>query len=223
LCRENIFQAVGVYLGRSESEIQTRYQTFISKAKAKLVGGFFNKQVAERFKRRSEFATEAVLNALSLDADIDVLEQRHVAALDPSRWPVPGATIFKEERQRIEDALAGSFEECLKLVPGKEFLNLAADAIGMDRDAYVKLICSALSSDDGRLQSLGNELEACLTDVLPPRRISDGTHSWLSTIAFGYEFFAVHGVMRQGVTGPGQRAYSTLDNAGRLAVSDVEV
>jgi hypothetical protein len=144
LCREKLFRAVGTHLGRSGAEVDRLYQSFVARAKSKCVGGFLHKQISERFRRRCEYATDAVLNALGLDEDIIVLEQKHVAALDPTAWPVPAAEIFKEERQKIEDALATNFEECLKLIPAKEFLHLAAEAIGMDRNAYVKLICSAL-------------------------------------------------------------------------------
>ena len=167
LCREQILSAVAAHLGSSGTQIETQYQEFVTRAKAKSRGGFLNKQMSERFRRRCEFATEAVLNGLKLDEHIEVLETQHVAALDPSVWSVPATVIFREERQRFEQALTGAFEECLKVLPGKEFLGLAAEAVGMERDAYVGLICSALSSSDNSLRELGSELEVQLISILP--------------------------------------------------------
>jgi hypothetical protein len=137
------------------------------------VGGFLNKQISERFRRRCEFVTEAVLNGLKLDGDLEVLEQQHLTALDPAEWSVPAVTISREERQRFERALADAFEECLKLLPGKEFLRVAAEAVGMERDAYIGLICSTLSSSDDSLRGLGKELEAHLSGILPARQVGE--------------------------------------------------
>ncbi len=169
LCRDQIVKAVAIHLGKEAEDVDRLYSAFVSKARSRCTGGFLNKQISERFRRRCEFAIEAVLNTLKLDEDIEIVEQRHVEALDPAAWSVPATAIFAEERQRVEKAVAGDFEECLKLIPGKEFLGLAAEAVGMTREAYVELICSALSSSDNGHQALGKALEAGLRDILPAR------------------------------------------------------
>ena len=61
-------------------------------------------------------------------------------------------------------------QEFLKLFPEKVFLNQAAKILGMERDAYVDLLCASLNErSDGGLSESGLKLEAALRPHLPSR------------------------------------------------------
>lgn len=76
---------------------------------------------------------------------------------------------FDQEQKAIQEALAGTEEDFFRYFPGKVFLPLAARSLGMDRKAYVSLICRGLASESEPLHQLGVELEATLTNYLPSR------------------------------------------------------
>ena len=102
------------------------------------------------------------------------MARKHVEELDPKKWATSPTQLFSEERTKLEEALASGEEQFLRYFPGKTFINLAADALGMDRDSYLELICSALECDgESPLRHLAIEIEQCLCHYLPERGLQE--------------------------------------------------
>ena len=93
-----------------------------------------------------------------------------MTSLDPSLWGNEPADLFNQEKSTIQGAITGTEAEFLRYFPGKVFLNLAATSTGLERNAYVQLICKSLSATaEELLHPLGLELESALLSFLPPR------------------------------------------------------
>ncbi|MCD4782285.1 MAG: AAA family ATPase [Candidatus Eremiobacteraeota bacterium] len=91
----------------------------------------------------------------------------------PSSWEQDPESIFQEERDRIEDALSGNEKDFIELFPGKVFIGIAAQLLGLNLNSYRVLVRSALAAEEeDRLYTLGQELEVVLSNYLPPRRTS---------------------------------------------------
>lgn len=91
----------------------------------------------------------------------------------PSAWSTDPATIFDEERARVNAALNGGADAFLAMFPGKGLIGIAAKAVGLaDKEAYVSLVCKALEAPPGEaLHALGSALHATLNAHLPQRRV----------------------------------------------------
>lgn len=172
LCLRSVFTAVAKHLGKAESE--ALYESFIGRAKDQFAGGFLNKQISERFRRRCENEFNTALNALSVNEDIGEMAKSHIEELNPNKWATSPTELLSEERARLEEALASDEVEFLRYFPGKTFIYFAAEALGMGRDSYVQLICSALEAEgEQSLTQLGIELEQCLCNFLPERGLQE--------------------------------------------------
>lgn len=172
-CIKDIFISIARYMAKSEHDALDLYEEFIEKSKRKFKGKFFNKQVSERFRHRCEHEFHAALNALAVSDDINDVCVQHAKAVEPSSWGVNPESLFNEEKTALEQALnGGNYDEFLTFYPGKVFLGIAAQKLGMSVDAYVDLVCSALLvKDETQLASLGTEIECHLNRYLPSRNV----------------------------------------------------
>jgi hypothetical protein len=111
------------------------------------------------------------MNNLQVIADLTVLESQCVNTLQPSNWHFNPEAIFREERQRMENALTSTEPvQFLTLFPGKVFLPIAAQFLDLEPSAYRKLVNKALvAKDNSDLAGLRKQLETTLSDYLPPR------------------------------------------------------
>ena len=175
LCVSDVFLCVARHLGTSEDDAKEQYDAAIVGAKAKFDGPFLAKQISERFRRRCQHEFSSSLSSLEIDGELEAMGRQHVEALDPQKWETAPAQLFGEERALVEGALGAGHEEFLRVLPGKAFVGIFADALGLNQQAYLELICNALSAvDDGPLVQLGTEIEARLADLLPPRTVVGG-------------------------------------------------
>ncbi len=173
-CLEEVFTAVGRQLGVDSAEIGERYQNFILQARAMFKNGLLAKQVSERFKRRCMGGLETVVNGLRCTEDLEVLQKEHSIALQLSNWTFDPETIFSEERDCLEQALASDEAAFLRLFPGKAFFPMAAKILGIDCVRYRELVGSALQADEsGPLVEMNIALEKKLSTMLPPRKIEE--------------------------------------------------
>lgn len=171
-CFSEVFEAVGRHLSIDSAEITERYKKFMSQAKALFKQDLLAKQISERFKRRCVGGLTTVVNNLRAIEDVDVLQTEHVRALQPDNWSFDPENIFREERVRLDQALASDDEATfLQLFPGKVFFPLAAKALGIDPIRYRELVGSALQVDDSNpLTDLRAALETKLSAILPSRK-----------------------------------------------------
>lgn len=109
----------------------------------------------------------------SLPNSINV-SQQHTKAVDPNNWGITPSDLFYEEKEALENALKEGAAEFMRYYPGKVFLNMVSNSLGMGTNSYIKLICSALTSKtEGSLMSLGKKIEKCLKAYLPTRGVDN--------------------------------------------------
>jgi len=168
-CLPGLFKAIGQHL--SISNIDNRYDEFIAQAKGRFKEELLAKQIVERFKCRCSGGLATVLNDLQVIADLNALESQCVNILQPGNWGFNPATIFREERKLLEDALASTEPmQFLTLFPGKVFLPIAARSLGIEPSIYRKLVNNTLVADDNSdLSGLKKSIESVLSEYLPPR------------------------------------------------------
>jgi len=171
LCLEGIFCAVARHFAKADPE--GLYTGFATAAKSKFQGKQLVHEISERFKHRVENEFQIARNSLKPQPSMDETEKEYAQALEPGRWQTRPNDSFRIERQLVENALAGSPEDFLKVFPGKMFFNKIKDSLGIEPNAYVELICKALrATEDAHsiLHALGKEIEQALQPVLPPRK-----------------------------------------------------
>lgn len=168
-CLPALFKAIGQHL--SLSDIDNRYNEFISQAKRRFQGELLAKQIFERFKCRCSGGLDTVLNDLHVIANLDALESQCVDILQPSNWGFNPAAIFREERNLLENALASTEPmQFLTFFPGKVFLPIAARSLGIELSNYRQLVNKALiADDDSNLSGLRKSIQTVLSQYLPPR------------------------------------------------------
>jgi ABC-type cobalamin/Fe3+-siderophores transport system ATPase subunit len=170
LCLEGVFAPVATHLGKPE----TSYAEFMERARAKFEGGLLAYQVTERFKRRVENEFLVARNGLKACSSMEETREAIENALEPAHWQTSPGTLFDDEKGRVENALGGTNEDFLGILPGKVFLNEVQQVLGIGARDYVDLICQALRATDvpdNPLHGLGGEIEAALQKVLPSRKI----------------------------------------------------
>jgi len=168
-CLPGLFKVIGQHL--SVSNIDNRYDEFIANAKGHFKEELLAKQIVERFKCRCSGGLDTVLNDLKVIADLNALESQFVNILQPGNWGFNPSTIFREERNLLENALASTEPmQFLTLFPGKVFLKIAARSLGIELSTYRELVNNALVADDkSDLSGLKKSIESALSQYLPPR------------------------------------------------------
>jgi energy-coupling factor transporter ATP-binding protein EcfA2 len=171
-CLEGVFVAVAKHLSQSRESAEKDYARFMTSAVEMFSGGVLNKQISERFRKRCEHQTRLVLNKLQIDDEIDIMQSQHIAALEIDNWNLRPDKRFAEERKRLETALGSTGYDFLEFFPGKVFIGRAANSLGLDTQAYIALVRSALAAGpDSSLTQLGSELEVALEPYLPSREL----------------------------------------------------
>ncbi len=173
LLLEGIFTAVAKHLGKSETD--QLYNKFIQyvKSKFKENSELLIYQVSERFKRRAESEFFSAINGLKPQSSTEETRDLYAHRLTPSNWQTPPVDLFQTEQKIIEEALDGPVDKFLKVLPGKVFFGDIEKFLGIDRTAYVDLVCAALKVTDysqNSLHALGKQIENALESLLPPRK-----------------------------------------------------
>ncbi len=167
-CIESLFRAVAIHLGHSEEQAKRLYEEFCIDAASRFRDGLLMKQISERFRSRCVEQVNRSLNALRVTGVESDVRANHYSALAPENWNVAPETIFDEEKSVIINAITAPYENMIKLLPGKVYLGILAQKIGMDKEAYVDLIVSSLkTNDDDALHALGRQIRMALSEVLP--------------------------------------------------------
>ena len=130
-------------------------------------------QVSERFKRRAEREFFSAINGLKPESSTEETRNLYAQRLTPSNWQTSPVDLFQTEQKIIEEALDGPVDKFLKVLPGKVFFGDIEKFLGIDRTAYVDLVCAALRATEysqNPLHDLGNQIESALESLLPPRK-----------------------------------------------------
>lgn len=172
LCLRGVFNAVAHHHAIPEEEVSSRYAAFLQGARGLFRGSLLSKQISERFRTRCEHEFKSVVRGVEVGDDLTTVQAAHVAALSPARWPIDPEALFSDQRQLVEHAVSASEEEFLRVLPGKAFWKHAAEELGLHAQAYLGLVCGALRGEEPlRSSALGQQLEECLTNYLPPRTL----------------------------------------------------
>lgn len=170
-CLPGIFHAIAQHLSLAQADANERYDQFILQARERFKGELLAKQIVERFKCRCSGGLETLMNKLQIISDLDTLESQCVDILQPTSSGFNPTDIFREERKRLEDALASDPTQFLTFFPGKVFLPIATKSLGFEPSAYKELVNNALAADDkSNLFQLRQSIEPVLSEYLPARK-----------------------------------------------------
>lgn len=169
LSTRKVFEAVAAHQGIVDKTLAL-YAAGLQQSRLTFVGGKLCKQVSERFKRRCEIKALSALGGLEMADTLASLETLHVNAVSSMHTGIEPDRIFQEERKTIEDALAGSDQDFLKLLPGKGALGALSGKLNMTAEGYVNLVQKGLEAQgDEELSALGEAIENSLSSFLPNR------------------------------------------------------
>lgn len=166
LCLPSIVSAICEHVGQSFDG--ATYQV----ALARTVSDAQRHQIIiERWKRRMEPHLEGLVSRVSKrDKPVNELIRDLPDIFDHTKWAFSPQKFLEEERGRVEAAMTNiDLVELLSLIPGKQFMPVAAMQAGMTVEAYIKLIVSGLKSQASSLEALGEKLDAALSLYLPAR------------------------------------------------------
>lgn len=171
-CLPAVFGAVGKHLQIPDQEISTRYERFLESARTVFRGGGLYRQILERAKRFAEIQNRRLLNAVASHADLSVVKANFIGAFNPENWGYNAAAVFEEEERTVRNAVNGPADEFLRVLPGKDYLNIAAGELGMLPGRYIDLVISSLKhrgEPNSSKAQLHDELESAFADYLPSR------------------------------------------------------
>jgi len=170
LSTQKVFEAVAAHQGMADKALDL-YSAGLQQSRLTFVGGKLCKQVSERFKRRCEIKALSVLGGLEMADTLASLEILHVKAVSTMHTGIDPDKIFQEEQKTIEDALAGSDQDFLKLLPGKGALGALSGKLNLTAEGYANLIHKGLEAQgEERLSALGEAIENSLSSFLPNRK-----------------------------------------------------
>ena len=127
--------------------------------------------IIERWKRRMEPHLEGLVSGVSKrNKPVDDLICDLPDIFDHTKWEFSPQAFLEQERKRVEEAVAeADAAELLSLIPGKQFVPVAAMQAGMTIEAYIQVIVSGLNNRSGSLANLAEKLDAALSFYLPAR------------------------------------------------------
>jgi ABC-type molybdenum transport system ATPase subunit/photorepair protein PhrA len=167
-CLPAVVEAVARHLGRAESFDATDYVYWLRSKASELQ---INAVIIERWKRQVEGPVLKLIGEVATRAsDMDALLVDLPLVFDQSRWGFSPTDILSAERALVEEKVAnGTATDLLAYMPGKSLISLASERVGLDKDAYRRLVNGALVGNDESLARLGAELESAFEPFLPPR------------------------------------------------------
>jgi energy-coupling factor transporter ATP-binding protein EcfA2 len=171
ICLREVFAAVARSLKVPPHQIADKYSSLLSKARSSFKGATLNKQILMRVKKRMEDHLKRLLNKVSNNEDLSVVQASFEKQLMRESWAFEPSNIFEEERDRVQNALSGLEATLLELMPGKSFFEHAADELGVTTARFFEIVEAGLNEVDEQCQPtpLQKELVEALKDYLPPR------------------------------------------------------
>lgn len=174
LCLPEVVEAVAQHLGMTKFDEE--YAAFEQDVRKYVVDVRLNKLVLERAKREIEVRLIGLANHAVPDGESAVTRANLCAAVDIARKVPDVGAVFDSELALVQGALGQSAVEFLRILPGKDCLELLLRRLGIKKDVYIDLIVRALRQSGGEeadLRSLGQKLETALSTRLPSRARGD--------------------------------------------------
>jgi len=177
LCVRAIFKALATYNGISDADAESRYNTFLTRAKAKFGAILLNKEILTRAKMRAEVTLTALMNPIKPDVDLAKVRANFEAASPAGGWQPFFQQIFQEEEARLAASLSGTQDVFLKDFPAKSYYADAAQIFDMTPDALVRNMSQALKLSDkeadenSKLKALRDGLVAAMEPIMWPRTV----------------------------------------------------
>lgn len=162
-CFEPVFRALARYYGLSD--IETRFNNFLSSAKSAATGTILNKHALNRAKLVLELKQQEMRNAVKPSSDRNKMRQDYLASVTGT----PEAeAIFDQQIADLESAISGN--KVLTMFPSKTTQARLPSALSVSADKAFTDICSALSSSDTDLAAdqPKRDLKAELITALSP-------------------------------------------------------
>ena len=173
LCLRDVAKAVAVHSGASEADFDTRYAAFEAAVRSTFVRGRLHKHLMERVKQHIDGQLDGLVNGTKLDDDPTVLRAALVSDLQAKFSAIDAGAAFDEQKALVDAAIAGSPNEFLKVLPGKDCFKILLRHLGLSEDVYIDCISAALRQPDGTEHAtflkLKADLLAALSSHLPPR------------------------------------------------------
>lgn len=175
ICIEPIFLALATYHDVQASEANTRYQSFLAKAKNEFTGVLLNREVLNRAKKRAEIMLVSIMNPIKPDPDLGNVRNKFESASPAGGWQNSLKQIFGEEESRLATSLQGPVQDFLRDFPSKSYYSHAAAEIGMSAEALVRTQALKLTEKEAdenkKLKDLRDAIVAALTPIMWPRKV----------------------------------------------------
>jgi ABC-type molybdenum transport system ATPase subunit/photorepair protein PhrA len=128
--------------------------------------------VTERWRQNLQWQLDRVAHPIKTKnkTPVEDLESTIPNVFDMTNWPFDPKTLLDEEIARVDSARSGSIDDLLRYFPGKDLTSVLTNAINLKLDAYVLLLCRALSTNGPTFAALQAELEVAFGAWLPSRR-----------------------------------------------------
>ena len=173
LCLRGVAAAAARHQGMADADFEKSYSLFESQVRREFVGGRLHKHLVERIKCDLDGRLDGLVNTAPMSNDAIALRELVTTAITQKLSGVDPGSVFDEHKQILDQMIADSSVNFLRILPGKDCLRIMLTKLGMPEDLYVDLICKALRQPDGKeeetFKRLKRELVQVLTPVLPGR------------------------------------------------------
>jgi energy-coupling factor transporter ATP-binding protein EcfA2 len=147
-------------LGRSEDEAGA-----ITEGIRKEIGSIFPldyvaKIVSEKYKKAMEFHSEYTLRGLRPDQNEVTQKKSHIDVFDNMK--TLSGRVYDKSETEVRNAMTSTYEEMLKVLPGKPIFGRICSSIGLSKDNYLSALCKQIADNN-------TSLIIALSAYLPPR------------------------------------------------------
>jgi ABC-type molybdenum transport system ATPase subunit/photorepair protein PhrA len=171
-CIRGVFVAVASHLGKDTPDAESLYDQFLAEARRKLTAGVSAKLVLERFRREAEHDFDSTLNGLKVNEDRAAMTEATIEALAGGDWSSQVGDTLSRVGNWVDERIGGDEAGLLELAEGKMLFPIAARTLGLNRDQFVEVVCTALRAPDSdALRTLGKRVAAALEPYLPSRSV----------------------------------------------------
>lgn len=173
LCDSKVIDALAAHLGKTSNDVQSQFLDRVQKA---FNGQTLNNVVACRVRARIGDLMNRAFDAAQIVSDSGETATNHGKTLAGLDLPAKTLEMFREENQRVVDALSAGGANMLAILPGKHLLSILANVLGFGNTS--KLTSLLITSLNRRGLKAGDpllllrlKLEAALAAYLPSRRV----------------------------------------------------
>lgn len=171
ICLPEVAAAIAQKL--ATPNFSAEYAAFEDAVRRYFTGKRLHKQILERAKRDIDVRLLGLANAAFPDTEEAATRQKLVDTVDLTRAVPDVGAVFDAHSVIVHHALTGPATEFLKVLPGKDCLNLLCRQLGITKQTYQNLITSALNQPDTNgapeLEALRASLVSALSAHLPSR------------------------------------------------------